>query len=401
MKAVVWQGIGDIRVAEVADPKITEPYDVVVRLTTSAICGTDLHFVRGTMSGMKPGTVLGHEGVGVVEQVGPGVRNLLEGDRVVIPSTIGCGYCSYCRAGYYSQCDNANPGGKQAGTAFFGGPEAAGGFDGMQAEKVRVPYGNIGLVKLPDDVSDDDAIMLSDIFPTGWFGAEIAGVGPGDVVVLYGAGPVGQFALWSALHKGAGRVIVVDRVEDRLAAAQREGAEVVNFDREDPIEAIMELTGGAGADRVIDAVGVDAEPASGGPAAKESQPRPEEVAEVAPEQNPTPEGVYTPGQAPTQAAEWAVQSVAKAGSIGIIGVYSPEVARYPIGEAMNKNLTIKMGNTPHRRYIPTLLEFVKSGIIEPGAILSQDTPVTSALEAYAAFDQRRPGWMKVSLEPGA
>jgi len=401
MKAVVWQGIGDIRIAEVADPKIADPYDVVVRLTTSAICGTDLHFVRGTMSGLKPGTVLGHEGVGVVEQVGPGVRNLLEGDRVVIPSTIGCGFCSYCRAGYYSQCDNANPGGKQAGTAFFGGPEAAGGFDGLQAEKVRVPYGNVGLVKLPDDVGDDDAIMLSDIFPTAYYGAELAEVGPGDVVAIYGAGPVGQFAIWSAFHLGAGRVIVVDRIPDRLASAQREGAEVVDFDREDPIEAIMELTGGAGADRVIDAVGVDAEPASGGPAAEASQPRPDEVAEVAPEQNPTDEGVFTPGQAPTQAAEWAVQSVAKAGSIGIIGVYSPEVGRYPIGEAMNKNLTIKMGNCPHRRYIPTLLEYVKSGIVEPGAILTQDTPVTSALEAYAAFDQRRPGWMKVSLEPGA
>lgn len=264
-----------------------------------------------------------------------------------------------------------------------------------------MPYGNVGLVKLPDDVGDDDAIMLSDIFPTAYYGAELAEVGPGDVVAIYGAGPVGQFAIWSAFHKRAGRVIVVDRIEDRLAAAQREGAEVVNFDREDPVEALMELTGGAGADRVIDAVGVDAEPASGGPAAGESQPRPDELAEVAPEQNPTDEGVYTPGQAPTQAAEWAVQTVAKAGSIGIIGVYSPAVARYPIGEAMNKNLTIKMGNCPHRRYVPTLLEYVKSGIIEPGAILSQDTPVTSALEAYAAFDQRRPGWMKVALEPSA
>jgi threonine dehydrogenase-like Zn-dependent dehydrogenase len=391
MKAVVWHGVGDIRVDDVPEPTVREPYDAIVRITTSAICGTDLHFVRGTMAGMKEGTVLGHEGVGIVEQVGPGVRNLEEGDRVVIPSTIGCGSCGYCRAGYFSQCDNANPGGPQAGTAFFGGPESSGPFDGMQAEKVRVPFANVGLIKLPDDVDDDAAIMLSDIFPTAYYGADMAEITPGDIVAVYGAGPVGQFAIWSAFKMGAGRVLVVDRVPDRLAQAKREGAEIVNFDEEDPTEAIMELTRGTGADRVIDAVGVDAE----GP-----QPRPEEVAEVAPEQNPQGE-VFKPGQAPSQASEWAVRTVAKAGTISIVGVYSPTAQRYPIGEAMNRNLTIKMGNCPHRRYIPTLLGYVASGEVDPSAILTVETAATDAVEAYRQFDQRRPGWLKVALEPAA
>src|SRR5207248_803467 len=195
------------------------PTDAIVRLTSSAICGTDLHFVRGTMSGTKPGTILGHEGVGVVEQLGEDVRNLEVGDRVVIPSTIACGSCSYCRAGYYAQCVNANPNGPEAGTAFFGGPEQTGPFDGLQAEKARIPYANVGLVKLPDEVSDEDAILISDIFPTGYQAADIAEIRVGDIVCVFGCGPVGQFAIWSAKHLGAGRVIAVHAVPDRLEAA--------------------------------------------------------------------------------------------------------------------------------------------------------------------------------------
>src|SRR3954453_1398061 len=174
MKAVVFHGIGDIRLDRVADPKIKDENDAIVRLTASAICGTDLHMVRGTFPGIKPGTILGHEGVGVVEEVGKGVRNLRAGDRVVIPSTIACGYCSYCRSGYFSQCDNANPNGSQAGTAFFGGPAMTGPFDGLQAEFARVPFAHVGLCKLPEEVSDDQAILISDIFPTAYFGAELA-----------------------------------------------------------------------------------------------------------------------------------------------------------------------------------------------------------------------------------
>lgn len=192
MKAVVFHGVGDIRLEDVQEPTLQEPTDAIVRITASAICGTDLHFVRGTFSGLESGTVLGHEAVGIVEEVGPDVRNLNAGDRVVIPSTIACGYCVYCREGYYAQCDNANPNGAAAGTAFYGGPKASGAFQGLQAEKARVPFAHINLIKLPEEVSDDQAILLSDIFPTGYFGADMADIKPGHTVAVFGCGPVGQ-----------------------------------------------------------------------------------------------------------------------------------------------------------------------------------------------------------------
>ena len=279
MKAVVFHGIGDIRLDDVPEPKIQEPTDAVVRLTSSAICGTELHMIRGTMAGMKEGTILGHEGVGIVEEVGPQVRNLNTGDRVVIGSTAGCGYCSYCRADYFAQCDNANPNGPQAGTAFFGGPETTGPIDGMQAEYARVPYASVTCIKLPENVSDEQAIMIRDIFPTGYFGADIADVSDGDTVAVFGCGPVGQFAITSAFIMGAGRVFAVDRLPDRLEMAKAQGAEVVNFDEEDPVGTIQELIGGIGTDRVIEAVGVDAE----APGEEQFE---QETDQVAPETNP-------------------------------------------------------------------------------------------------------------------
>ena len=401
MKAVVFHAIGDIRLDDVPEPTIQDPTDAVVRLTSSAICGTDLHMIRGTFTGMKEGRVLGHEGVGVVEAVGDDVRNLSVGDRVVIPSTVGCGYCSYCRAGYYAQCDNANPNGKRAGTTFFGGPEAAGGLDGMQAEKVRVPFANVGLVKLPDNVSDDQAIMISDIFPTGYFGADLAEIEAGDTVAVFGCGPVGQFAILSAKLMGAGRVLAIDRHPSRLAAAKAQGAEVVNFDKEDPVETIVRLTGGSGVDRVIDAVGVDAQHADHGPAAPEAKEEKQfaaEVEQVAPEQNISGDN-WVPGDAPSQALTWAVQAVAKAGTISIIGVYPPTMQTFPIGQAMNKNLTIKMGNCNHRKYIPKLVDLVASGVVDPAKVLTETEPLQDALSAYRAFDERQPGWLKVELAP--
>lgn len=403
MKAVVFHGVGDVRIDDVPNPKIQDPSDAIVRLTASAICGTDLHFIRGTVSGMKPGTILGHEGVGVVEELGRSVRNFEVGDRVVIPSTIACGACSYCRAGYFAQCDIANPGGKRAGTAFFGGPEAAGGFDGLQAEKARIPFAHTGLVKLPDDVSDDQAILLSDIFPTGWFGAKLAEISKGDTVVVFGCGPVGQFAIASAKLMNAGRVFAVDCHEDRLAMARRQGAEVINYEQENPVEAILELTDGIGVDRAIDAVGVDATRAHHGPAAEESEKHAEEFEQelkaVAPETNPH-NGNWQPGDGPSQVLEWAVQALAKAGTLSIIGVYPPQARVFPIGEAMNKNLAINMGNCNHRRYIPHLIELVRSKAIDPTDILTHAVPLGSALDAYRAFDARRTGWIKVELQPG-
>jgi threonine dehydrogenase-like Zn-dependent dehydrogenase len=376
MKAVVFHGVGDIRIDDVPHPRIQDPTDAIVRLTASAICGTDLHFVRGTMPGVREGLVLGHEGVGVVEELGDGVRNFDAGDRVVIGSTIACGTCSYCRAGYYAQCDNANPNGP--GTAFFGGPDDAGGFDGLQAEYARIPYANVGMVKLPDEVTDDQAILISDIFPTGYQAAEMAEVSDGDVVCVFGCGPVGQFAIWSAKHLGAGRVIAVDSVPDRLEAARAQGAETVNFTDEDPVEMLKEMTRGIGPDRVIDAVGVDADrPSDGGQHAD----------------------AWQPGSGPTQVAEWAVECVAKAGTVCLIGVYPPTVESFPIGAAMMKNLSLQMGNCNHRKYIPHLVELTRSGAVDPSDLITQIADTHDVIEAYEAFDQRRPGWLKVALDP--
>jgi threonine dehydrogenase-like Zn-dependent dehydrogenase len=404
MKAVVFYGIGDIRLEDVPEPKVQEPSDAIVRLTASAICGTDLHMVRGTMTGMKPGTILGHEGVGIIEEIGPNVRNLKMGDRVVIPSTIGCGVCSYCRDGYYAQCDKANPNGPQAGTAFFGGPQMSGPFNGLQAERARIPYANVGLVKLPDEVSDDQAILLSDIFPTAYFGAELAEIEDGDTVAVFGCGPVGQFAIASAKLLGTGRIFAVDSIPSRLEMARDQGAEIINFEQEDPIEAIRGLTGGIGIDRVIDAVGIDAVHPHQGPVAQKAKQQEqefkEELQKIAPETHPQGDNWY-PGDAPSQALMWAVEAVAKAGTLSIIGVYPPTMQVFPIGKAMNKNLTIKMGNCNHRRYIPQLVDMVRSGVIDPMIVLTQQEPLTSVIDAYKAFDTRQPGWVKVELKPSA
>jgi threonine dehydrogenase-like Zn-dependent dehydrogenase len=404
VKAVVFHGVGDVRLDDVPEPRLADPTDAIVRITASAICGTDLHFVRGTVPGMKPGTILGHEGVGVVEEVGRGVRNVRRGDRVVIPSTIACGACSYCRAGYFAQCDDASPFGKLGGTAFFGGPAASGPFHGLQAERARVPFAHVGLVRLPDDVRDEDAILLSDIFPTGYFGAELAEIKPGNTVAVLGCGPVGQLAIASARLLGAGRVIAIDSVRSRLDMARAQGAEAVDFDAEDPVEAVRDLTRGVGVDRAIDAVGVDAALPRHGPALqkleKERARFEDDLAEVAPERHPVGEN-WRPGNAPSLALEWAVELLAKAGTLAVIGVYPSTERRFPIGRAVAKNLTVKAGNCNHRRYVPMLLDLVRTGAVRPSAVLTQVEPLTSAIAAYKAFDARHPGWVKVELRPAA
>lgn len=404
MKAIVFHDVGDIRQEDAPEPKIKKPTDAIVRLTASAICGTDLHMIRGTLPGMVPGTILGHEGVGVVEEIGPDVRNLKVGDRVVIPSTIACGYCVYCRAGYHSQCDNANPNGPTAGTAFFGGPKMSGPFNGLQAEFACVPFANVGLVKIPEDVSDDQAILLSDIFPTGYFGAHMAEIDPGDTVAVFGCGPVGQFAIASAKLFNAGRIFAVDTEPSRLEMARAQGAEVIDFNQDDPVAVIQELTGGIGVDRAIDAVGIDAEPATKGPAAKQSQQMQEEfeqeLKKVAPKTHPAGRN-WHPGAAPSQAAFWAVKALDKAGTLSIIGVYPQEMNAFPIGLAMNKNLRLNMGNCHHRKYIPHLMEMVQSDVADPTKILTEREPLASAIDAYKAFDTRKAGWVKVMLEPAA
>jgi threonine dehydrogenase-like Zn-dependent dehydrogenase len=404
MRAVVWHGVGDIRAESVPDSKIQDPKDAIVKLTRSAICGTDLHMVRGTMSGMVPGTILGHEGVGIVQEVGSQVRNYRPGDRVVIPSTLACGYCSYCRAGYNSQCDNANPNGKAAGTAFFGGPKQTGPIQGLQAEYARVPFAASTLVALPDEITDEQAIPVSDIFPTGYFAADEAEVKPGNTVAVFGCGPVGLFAIASAGLLGARRIFAIDRVPDRLAVAQKLGAEVINFEQDHPVEVLKELTGGVGPDRIIDVVGVDAVSPKSGPAAKEAKQQADEFKreskQISPEKNPDGDN-WIPGDAPSQVLNWALQSVAKAGTVCLTGVYPESAKTYPVGMSMNKNITLKGGNCNHLRYVAKLLEIVRSGVIRPERILTKHEPLTDAIEAYRHFDKREAGWIKVDLRPAA
>jgi len=397
VKAVVWHGVGDIRLDVVDDPKIQEPTDAIVQITSSAICGTDLHLVRGTMPGMVPGTVLGHEAVGTVVDTGSAVRGFAPGDRVVVCSTVSCGHCAYCRSGYTAQCDTANPNGPLAGTSFFGGPESTGPVDGLQAEYARIPYANNTLVKVPEGVSDDQAIMVSDVLPTGWFGARLAQVSEGDTVLVLGAGVVGQCAVAAAFRQGAGRVLVVDGIADRLETARAQNAEPIDFHREDPVEVTRELTGGIGADRVIDAVGVDAQRPERGPAADnlpvETDVFEEERRLAAPEGN-TDSGQWLVGDAPSLAGRWAVQAVAKAGSVGVIGVYPPTFDRFPLGVVLNRNLTVQGGNCNHHRYVPGLLDKVGRGDLDPTRFITQHAEPQSMIDAYEAFDLRRTGWLK-------
>jgi threonine dehydrogenase-like Zn-dependent dehydrogenase len=366
--------------------------------------------IRGTVTGMKPGTILGHEGVGLVEEVGQDVRNFKRGDRLVIPSTIACGSCNYCRGGYFSQCDNANPGGPQAGTCFYGGPAEMGSFNGLQAELALIPFANVGMVRLPDDVDDDEAILLSDIIPTAYFGAKLAEITDGDIVGIFGCGPVGQFAIMCAKLLGARRVIAIDKISSRLEMAQSQGAEVINFDEEDPIEMIKKLTQ-TGLDRAIDAVGIDAYAANG-----EGGSLGQEVKNVAQRAQSWAPGDDEDSQrsshtrllasrgsraplAPNQALEWAVESLAKAGTLAIIGVYPPTFNQFPLGKAMGKNLSILAGNCNHRGYMDELIALVANGTIPPEVVLTQQEPFVSVIDAYKNFSQHQPGWIKVMLDP--
>jgi len=402
MKAVIYRGVGEVALETVPEPALQQPTDVIVRITSSAICGTDLHFIRGTFPGVKEGRILGHEAVGIVEEIGKSVRNFRKGDRVVIPSTVGCGVCGYCRSGYQSQCDVANPNGPHAGTVFFGGPDQAGGLDGLQAEYARVPFAGANLVKLPEEISDDQGILMSDILPTSYMAAVMAEIKPSDTVAIYGCGPVGLFAIVCAQHLGAGRVFAIDNAVSRLEMARVHGAEIINFDCENPTEILKELTRGSGPDRTIDAVGVDAATATKGPAADAEAAKKfkKELKEIALEGVPN-DKAFQPGGAPSQALKWAIESVAKGGTVSVIGVYSAPVQGFPIEKVMEKNLTLKAGNCNHRRYMPEMIELVRSGVVRPEQFLTRKEPMRSAIDAYRHFAEHERGWIKVKLEPAS
>ena len=285
---------------------------------------------------------------------------------------------------------------------FFGGPEAAGGLDGLQAEFARIPFAGATLVRLPDEITDDQAVLMSDILPTSYMAAVMAEIKPSDTVAIFGCGPVGLFAITCAQHLGAGRVFAVDNVASRLDMARSHGAEIINFDQEDPIEVLKELTQGSGPDRTIDAVGVDAAAPTKGPAAdpKSARQFKKELQEIAQEGLPR-EKAFRPGGAPSQALKWAIEAAAKAGTVSVIGVYSAPIQGFPIEKVLEKNLTLKAGNCNHRRYMPDMIELVRSGVIRPEEFLTQKEPIQSAIDAYRSFAQHERGWIKVKLEPAS
>ncbi len=396
MKALVFKAIGDIALQDVADPAIQEAQDVIVRLTRSAICGTDLHFIRGTVPGVAKNTILGHEGVGIVEEVGKEVKIIKPGDRVIIPSTIGCGYCSYCKQEIYAQCDNANPHGPQAGTAFFGGPQSTGPFNGMQAEKVRVPYADAMLLKIPENVTDDQAILLSDILPTAYMAVEMANVHTNDTIAVFGCGPVGQLVIACLKKIGVKKIFAVDHIPSRLQMAQDQGSYVINFDEVDPVKKLQELTNGQGPDRIIDAVGVDAQKSNRLADIFNTKEFKEELDKIVPHPQPDNDN-WVPGNGPSQALQWAVKAIAKAGTISIIGVYPQELTSFAIGAAMNKNVTIRMGNCNHRKYLPMLLDWIEKGEFNIEHFITQKVPFKEIIAAYKHFDAREDNWIKVVL----
>jgi threonine dehydrogenase-like Zn-dependent dehydrogenase len=400
MKAVVFHGVGLIKLDEVPDPQIEKPTDAIIKVVASSICGTDLHMVRGTMAGMKWGTILGHEAVGIVESVGPEVKQFKPGQRVVVCATVACGECIYCQYQEYASCDNANPQGPEAGTAFFGGPILTGSYNGLQAERARIPFADTVLLPLPDEISDDDGLLLADVFPTGYMAAEMADVQAGDIVAVFGCGPVGQMAIASAKLLGASKVIAVDCKPDRLEMAEKQGAIPVNYEEVDPVKTLKALSNGFGPDACIDAVGVDAERPHEGPAKTRSMI--ETAGSMLEQKQVAPWTVmfgdqWRQGDGPSQVLMWCVESVRKSGVVSIVGVYPHTAKFFPIGFAEQKNLTIRTANCSHRKYIPKLIQVILEGGFSPSSILTKIEGLTDAISAYKHFDKRDPGWTKVEL----
>lgn len=403
MKAVVFKDVGVISLEDVKEPIIQDQSDAIVKITASAICGTDLHFVRGTIPNMRSGTILGHEAVGVVEKIGSDVKRVRVGDRVIIPSTIACGECYFCLRGLTSQCDKANPNGPDAGAAFFGSPINSGSFNGLQAEKARVPFADAMLIQIPDSLSDEQVILLSDILPTSFMAVEYTDPHPDDTIAVFGAGPVGQLAIACLKKAGVKQIYAIDHIDARLAMAAGQGATTINFDKEDPVKALLNATNQRGPDKIIDAVGIDAQqPHSLMRSIKdtfiESRFK-EELKEIAPKINPHG-GNWIPGDGPSQVLQWALAAISKGGTLSIIGVYTPLLRDFYIGAVMGKNLTVRAGTCNHRYYFPKLLDWVKEGLIDLTPFITHKVPFDQVIEAYKHFDKREDNWIKVMLLMG-
>ncbi|MFW5952331.1 MAG: zinc-dependent alcohol dehydrogenase [Gemmatimonadota bacterium] len=379
MRAMVYHGPTDVRYERKPDPILEHPEDVILRVTTTAICGSDLHLYRGLVADTRVGHTFGHEFVGVVEEAGQGVQTVRKGDRLVVPFNISCGRCYFCQRALYGMCENTNPNSEIA-SGVYGYSHGTGGYDGGQAEYVRVPFADVGPMKVPEDLDDEDVIFLTDILPTGYQAAEMGSIRDGDTVVVFGCGPVGIFAQKAAWFLGAGRVIAVDQVPYRLRFAEEyNGVETVNF-REvpDTVSALKEMTDGRGPDVCIDAVGLEADGSHlhhflGRVAFLEAG-------------NPL-------------AIEWSIHTVRKGGTVVLIGVYGPPWNLIPIGTAMNKGLTLRMGQCNTRRYMPHLLDHIRAGGIEPRRLISHRYPLERVDEAYAVFAAKSDECRKVVMTP--
>lgn len=389
MEALTWHGEQDVRVDEVPKPEVVNPSDAVIEITATAICGSDLHLYNGYMPGMREGDVLGHEPMGEVVEVGDEVETLEVGDRVVVPFTIGCGSCWFCGEDMYSLCDNSNPNAEVARKAMGHSPAGLlgfshllGGYAGGQAEYLRVPYADVGPVKIESDLPDEQVLFLSDIFPTGYMAAENAEIEPEDTVAVWGCGPVGQFAIQSAWMLGANRVIAIDRIQERLDMASSHGdAETINFEHEDVYDRLMEMTGDRGPDRCIDAVGTEAH----GTGLKGVTEK------VKQEMHLQDDRVHVLRQ--------AIKCCRKGGTISVPGVYLREGDNVPLGPMMNKALTIKTGQTHVQRYLDPLLEKIEDGEIDPSFVISHEEPLTSGPELYDTFNRKDDECIKVMLTP--
>lgn len=389
MRALTWHGKHDVRVDTVADPEIINPRDAVIKVTSTAICGSDLHLYDGVIPTMKSGDIIGHEFMGEVVETGP-KSSLQKGQRVVVPFTISCGTCYFCGKQQYSACDNSNPAEVQdisemayghAVAGLFGYSHMTGGYSGGQAEYVRVPYSDVGPIVVPDDLDDEQVLFLSDILPTGWMGAENADIEDDDIVAVWGCGPVGLFAIQSALAMGAGKVIAIDHYKGRLDLAKQLGAEVIDFHQTDVREALMEMTGGIGPDAVIDAVGME----SHGFAI-------DNMVDVAKQKI----GV---GMDRASALKQAILAVRKGGRISMPGVYGGFTDKFPLGAFMEKGLQLKTGQTHVQRYMKPLLEKIQEGKLDTTFLISHRLPLEQAPTAYKNFKKNKSEWTKVVLTP--
>ncbi|WCN84319.1 zinc-dependent alcohol dehydrogenase [Micromonospora sp. LH3U1] len=388
MKATAWMGTNSVKVIDVPDPKIMNARDAIVRISTTAICGSDLHLYHGFIPAMRKGDILGHEFMGEVVEVGPQVRNLKPGDRVVVPFPIACGHCSSCQRGLYSVCENSNP---NAGIAekimghspagIFGYSHLLGGYAGGQAEYARVPFADVGPLKVPDEIPDDQAVMLADVFPTGYMGAEMCDIKPGQVIAVWGAGPVGLLAAASARLLGAERVIVIDRFAYRLRLAEEHiGAETINYEQADVLDTLNEMTAGRGPDACIDAVGLEGHH---GNAAMYAYDRAKQATRTETER--------------PFALRQAILACRSGGVVSVVGAYGGFVDKFPMGAFMNRSLVMRTGQCHVQRYTRPLLERIQRGEIDPSFIVSHRMPLRDAPKGYKIFQKKQDDCTKVLL----